>query len=234
MKKQLSFISRSAFVVVAAGAFCTAQTVSAQESSSTPAATATPALSALQPAGQKPRQARSDSSSSTATTTASPMGGNNGRASGPASIAGNTTTKTALDRKDRDFMMAAAKGGMMEVHMGEMAQKMGQSADVKKIGSRMVADHTKTNNELMTLATAKGVKLDTRHKMSKMDSANFDQQYLTEMVADHQKDIAEFQREAQNGADPDVKQFATKSLPILQQHLQMVKAAAGKAPMKKS
>lgn len=165
------------------------------------------------------------------------MGGNNGRASGPA--AGNaatgstaTSAKTNLDRADRDFMMTAAKGGMMEVHMGEMAQKMGQSADVKKIGARMVADHTKANNQLMTLAQTKGVKLDTRHKMSKMDSANFDQQYLAEMLKDHQKDIALFQREAQSGSDADLKQFAAKTLPTLQQHLQMVQAASGKAPKK--
>lgn len=138
-----------------------------------------------------------------------------------------------LDRKDRDFMMTAAKGGMMEVHMGEMAQKMGQSADVKKIGARMVADHTKVNGQLMALASSKGVKLDTRHKMDKMDSANFDQMYLDQMVKDHNKDIADFQTEAKNGMDPELKSFAAKNLPTLQSHLKMVKDAQAKM-MKKS
>lgn len=138
-----------------------------------------------------------------------------------------------LDAKDKQFMMTAAKGGMMEVHMGEMAQKMGQSADVKKIGARMVADHSKVNGELMALASSKGVKLDTRHKMDKMESANFDQMYLDQMVKDHNKDIAEFQTEAKNGMDPELKSFAAKNLPTLQSHLKMVKDAQGKM-MKKS
>ena len=116
----------------------------------------------------------------------------------------------------------------MEVHMGQMAEKQGQSADVKKIGTRMVADHTKVNNELMTLAQAKGVKLDTRHKMDKMDGANFDQMYLDQMVKDHDKDIAEFENEAKSGMDPEVKSFASKNLPTLKKHLEMVKAAQGK------
>jgi len=129
-------------------------------------------------------------------------------------------------------MMNAAKGGMMEVHMGQMAEKQGQSADVKKIGARMVADHTKVNNELMALAQTKGVKLDTRHKMDKMDAANFDQMYLDQMVKDHDKDIAEFETEAKSGMDPEVKSFASKNLPTLKKHLEMIKAAQDKMKKK--
>lgn len=116
----------------------------------------------------------------------------------------------------------------MEVHMGQMAEKMGQSSEVKKLGSRMVADHTKANNQLMALATARGVKLDTRHNMSKMDQANFDQMWLNQMVKDHEKTIAAFQTEAKGGADPELKSFASKTLPTLQKHLELVKAAQGK------
>lgn len=116
----------------------------------------------------------------------------------------------------------------MEVDMGKMAEKQGQSADVKKIGSRMVADHTKVNSELMSLASTKGVKLDTRHKMDKMDAANFDQMYVEQMVKDHEKDISEFETEAKSGMDPDLKSFASKNLPTLKDHLKMVKAAQSK------
>ncbi len=139
-----------------------------------------------------------------------------------------STSTAQLSSADRKFMMNAAKGGMMEVHMGQMAEKQGQSADVKKIGARMVADHTKVNNELMALAQTKGVKLDTRHKMDKMDAANFDQMYLDQMVKDHEKDIAAFETEAKSGMDPELKSFASKNLPTLKKHLEMVKAAQGK------
>lgn len=148
--------------------------------------------------------------------------------SSPAMAAGSK----ALDAKDREFMMKAAKGGMMEVHMGQMAEKQGQNADVKKIGARMVADHTKVNTELMALASTKGVKLDTRHKMDKMETANFDQQYLDQMVKDHEKDIAEFQTESKSGMDPELKKFAAKNLPTLKKHLEMVKAAQARMTKK--
>jgi putative membrane protein len=140
---------------------------------------------------------------------------------------------TQLDNKDRDFMMEAAKGGMAEVEMGRMAEQKGQSAEVKKIGQTMVSDHSKANNELMALASKKGLKLDTSHKMNpKFEGPNFDQDYLNDMVKDHQKDIAAFENEAKNGADPDVKSWAGKTLPTLKKHLKMVQDAQAK--LKKS
>jgi putative membrane protein len=142
-------------------------------------------------------------------------------------------TTAQMDSKDRDFMMEAAKGGMEEVEMGKMAEQKGQSAEVKKVGQTMVTDHSKANNELMALAAKKGVKLDTSHKMNeKMGGSNFDQEYLADMVKDHQKDIAAFENEAKNGTDPDIKSWARKTLPTLKKHLKMVQDAQSK--MKKS
>lgn len=138
-----------------------------------------------------------------------------------------------LDDKDKEFMMEAAKGGMMEVHMGQMAEKQGQSADVKKIGKTMATDHTNANNQLMAIASKKGVKLDSKmEKMEKMEGSNFDQEYLDAMVKDHEKDIAAFEREAKSGMDPDVKAFASKTLPTLKKHLAMVKSAQSKTAKK--
>ena len=138
-----------------------------------------------------------------------------------------------MDSKDRDFMMEAAKGNMQEVEMGKMAGQKGQSAEVKKIGQTMVTDHSKANSELMALASKKGVKLDPSHKMSeKMGGPNFDQEYIADMVKDHEKDIAAFENEAKNGMDPEVKSWAGKTLPTLKKHLKMAQDAQGK--MKKS
>ena len=109
-------------------------------------------------------------------------------------------------------MKEAAKGGMMEVEMGKMAQQKGKSAGVKKIGGTMVADHTKANNELMGIAKNKGVDLSKeKPKSHSMSDANFDKEYIDMMVKDHEKDLAAFQGEAKNGSDPDVKAFASKT-----------------------
>ncbi|MEY2481750.1 MAG: putative rane protein [Verrucomicrobiota bacterium] len=135
----------------------------------------------------------------------------------------------ALSAKDKAFMKEAAKGGQMEVDMGKMAQAKGKNAEVKKIGSRMVADHSKANAELMAIAKKKGVDLSKEKPMThKMDDANFDKQYIDMMVKDHEKDVAEFQAEAKNGSDADVKAFASKTSEVIKKHLALVKAAQSK------
>jgi len=142
-----------------------------------------------------------------------------------------TTGGNALSAMDRQFMMMAGKDGMKEVHMGQMAVQQGQSPEIKKLGSTIVADHTKANNQLMEIATKRGVKLDVRHKMDKMskrDMENFDQAWLAMMVNDHQKDIAAYERQAKMGTDPELKAFAKKTLPVLQKHLKLVQAAQKK------
>ena len=144
----------------------------------------------------------------------------------------NKETPAALDSKDKDFMMDAAKGGTMEVEMGKMAEQKGTSAEVKKVGKTMVTDHSKANDQLMALAKKKGVALDTSRKMEKMDDSKFDHEYLEQIVKDHDKDIAAFEKEAKDGKDADVKAWAGKTLPTLKKHLQMVKDAQGKVDKK--
>ena len=123
--------------------------------------------------------------------------------------------------------MEAAKSGMMEVEMGKMAAKMGQSPEVQKIGKMIAAEHSKANNELMGLAKAKGVKLEPARKPANMSKDNFDSAYLTATMKAHQQDIAAFEREAKNGKDADTKGWAKKMLPALKQHLQAIKKAQG-------
>jgi putative membrane protein len=113
----------------------------------------------------------------------------------------------------------------------------------------MQDDHGKANEELKTLATNKGVQLPTalegKHKktvdrLSKLSGEEFDRQYMQAMVNDHKEDVEKFQREADKGKDPDVKQFANKQLPVLKKHLEMARAAdrqvkdSGKAATKES
>ena len=130
-----------------------------------------------------------------------------------------------LSSADKTFMMNAAKGGMMEVEMGRMAAQNGQSADVKKFGNRMVTDHSKANNELMALAKEEGVALPAAKSPGKWKS---DKNYMDDMVKDHQKDLAEFQKEAQNGTDPDVKAFAAKGAKMVSTHLKIAQETQGK------
>jgi putative membrane protein len=147
----------------------------------------------------------------------------------PSSSPTKSPATATLSAKDKSFMQEAAQGGMMEVDMGKMAQQKGKSADVKKIGGTMVADHSKANAELMGIAKKKGVDLSkAKAKMMHLNDANFDKEYIDAMVKDHQEDLTAFQAEAKNGSDPDVKGFASKTSAVIKKHLDMVKAAQAK------
>jgi putative membrane protein len=135
---------------------------------------------------------------------------------------------------DGTFVHDAALGGMTEVSLGKLATSNGDSQGVKEFGQKMVDDHTKANDELAGIASGKGMvppaALDKSHqkmvdKFGAMKGDSFDKAYWKQMLGDHKKTIALFQKESKSGKDADIKAFATKTLPTLQMHLQMVQDA---------
>ncbi len=151
-----------------------------------------------------------------------------------ASTAGNTKMTTSAPAKssnaDSSFVKKAAMGGMAEVELGNLAQQKASNDAVKQFGSRMVQDHGKANDELKQIASSKGIDLptalDSSHKkdvdrLGKLSGAQFDRAYMDHMVSDHKKDVSEFKKEASSGKDADVKAFASKTLPTLEEHLKM-------------
>src|SRR2546421_6136272 len=145
--------------------------------------------------------------------------------SSPAPAKGGAKAAGKLSVADKAFMMNAAKGGMMEVEWGKLAAQNGQNADVKKFGNRMVTDHSKANSELMALAKEEGVSLPAAKSPGKWKS---DKDYMDMMVKDHQADLAEFQKEAQSGTDPDLKKFAEKYSKVVSAHLKLAQETQGK------
>lgn len=139
--------------------------------------------------------------------------------------AADTNVSGSLSDKDKTFMKKAAKGGMMEVAMGQVAEQKAQSEDVKSFGKRMVTDHGKANDELKSIASKKGVQLPSKEHNTKWTS---DKTYMDMMVQDHEKDLAEFKEEASSGSDPDVKKFADDTAKVIQEHLDLAKETQGK------
>jgi putative membrane protein len=136
-----------------------------------------------------------------------------------------TGSGSSLSEKDKTFMKKAAKGGMMEVTMGQVAEQKAQNEDVKSFGKRMVTDHGKANDELKSIASKKGFQLPSKEHTGKWTS---DKAYIDMMVKDHEKDLAEFQEEANSGSDPDVKKFADDTAKVVQEHLNLAKEIQGK------
>jgi len=122
---------------------------------------------------------------------------------------------------------------MAEVEAGKLAQKHASAASVKAFAEQMVTDHTKANDQLKQVATKTGITLPTApdrshakeaEKLGKMEGAKFDREYMKMMVSDHKKTVSLFEKEAKNGKDPELKNFAATMLPDLQKHLQMAQA----------
>ena len=125
-----------------------------------------------------------------------------------------------LSSVDKAFIKDAAKGGMMEVAMGRVAEKNATNSEVKTFGARMVKDHGKANEDLKGIAKEENVEWPAEKEAGKWKS---DKDYMDAMVKDHEKDLAAFEKEAKNGSDPDVKSFASKTAKTVRKHLEMAK-----------
>jgi putative membrane protein len=143
---------------------------------------------------------------------------------------------SSMQSPDHMFVVKAAQGGMAEVKLGNLAKQNGGSDAVKGFGDKMVTDHSQANEELRQLAQQKGITLpsDVNSKDKKINKmlaskqgSDFDKAYIHDMVKDHEADVAEFRNEAENGKDPEVKAWAQKTLPVLEQHLATAKQVAG-------
>ena len=131
---------------------------------------------------------------------------------------------------DAQFVQQAASGGLAEVELGRLALQKATNPDVKQFGQRMVNDHGAANAELTTMCQSKGVTLPTEpeakyrathDRLASLSGPAFDREYMADMVTDHQQAVSDFQREAQSGQDPQIRAWAAKTLPVLQDHLRM-------------
>lgn len=145
--------------------------------------------------------------------------------------------QAAIAPLDRQFIIDAAQAGMAEVSLGQMAVERATNDAVKQYGQRMVEEHTKANTELLQIASRKGVTppkdMGPKYKaamerLSQLPREAFDQAYINEAgMNGHLESLAVFQRQAQLGQDPDLKAFAAKTLPTVQNHLQRVSELKG-------
>lgn len=141
----------------------------------------------------------------------------------------NSVQRTA-PISDQQFVTEATQSGLAEIALGQLAQQKGASAQVKQYGQQMITDHTQANSQLKTLATKKGLTVPTapnaqqkatRDRLAGLSGSAFDRAYMQQMEQDHAKAVALFQRESAQGQDSNLKQWASTTLPKLQNHLAM-------------
>lgn len=142
----------------------------------------------------------------------------------------STKVSSHADGADAQFVANASSGATAEVRLGELAQERGSNQTVKDFGKRMVADHTEANKKLQMVAGKEQMNITndlneedraTYSKLFHLSGPAFDRAYAADMVRDHRKDIADFEKEAKYGKDPAVREYAQQTLPTLKEHLHL-------------
>jgi putative membrane protein len=130
-----------------------------------------------------------------------------------------------------DFVKEAATSDMLEIESSKVAQQKGNDNE-KKFAEQMITDHTKTSSELKSLVSSGDVKAEipasldssSQSKLDKLKNAkpeDFAGQYDPMQVSAHKDAVSLFERYAKGGDNAKLKDWAGKTLPALQHHLEM-------------
>jgi putative membrane protein len=147
------------------------------------------------------------------------------------------SASAALSSADREFAMKAASGGLAEVQAAQLAEQRATSPQIKQFAQRMITDHSAANTELQQIAKQANIALPSQpagkdaaegQQLRGLNGGTFDRAYAQGQLRDHHETVELFQKEASSGEDQALRAFAQKTLPILQQHLQMVEALNAK------
>jgi putative membrane protein len=172
--------------------------------------------------------AQTPSTSATSPVTAPPTITTPGTSSAPSA--------PNVSAADRRFVQMAAESGISEVQASQLAESKSESSAVKDFAARMISDHSKANQQLMQIAGTRNISIPsgpdtadtvTLQKLQALSGTQFNHWYIRTQVQDHVKAVALFKTEAANGMDPQLKQFAQQTLPILQMHLKMARNLSG-------
>ena len=172
--------------------------------------------------------------------------GSTGAAGSPATSGsqGAAAKASSLSSEDKEFISQAAQNGHAELDTSKLAMEKASDPKVKEFAKMMIEDHTKANEELKALASSKGVEAPddpsllqrgkSKLMLSTADGADFDRRYAESMGVDaHKETIELFEKAAGSAEDADVKAFAKKTLPKLQEHLKMAQELVKGLPPKK-
>lgn len=172
--------------------------------------------------------AQSDTGTSSTATTSQPSAASGGNTYGTTSSAAKSGM---VNRADQAMMRDLAYANIAEIEAGKLAQSKSQNDQVKSFAQKMVDDHTKALDDLKKLADAKNVTLptksDSKHqamakKLDKLSGAQFDRQYLAQGgMSDHKTTHNLLQRIQSRATDPDLKQLATQTIPVVNQHMDL-------------
>jgi len=211
-----------------------AQTAPAQ---SAPAQSA-PAQSAPSSAGSPQQGTGADASQEPSTAPTSPSSRTPAGAPSSPATAGGSTPSSVLAATDKTFIRDAALGNLEAEELGRLAAEKASSPDVKSFGQKMADDHKQANDTLKKVASSLQYEPPSRPssrlksekaRLEKLSGTDFDREFLSLVVKEHQKDVSVFERESKREAAPaGLKSFAGSTLQGLQEHIRMAQDLSSK------
>lgn len=136
--------------------------------------------------------------------------------------------QAVMDDDVKDFFETAASSNQFEIDSSRLAAERVTDPALKTYAQKMIKDHGKAGDELEKLARKKSVMLPTRllkrHEAMLKDprnekpGADFDDEYRDKMISSYKEAVSLFDEAARDSKDADVKAFAAKTLPTLQDH----------------
>lgn len=135
---------------------------------------------------------------------------------------------SGLNREDKTFIIETAHARMMDWSQGNLAAEKGTSGRYRQYGKRMMRDQSKLMDELKVLAANKNIvlseelseeKAEELTKLKACSGESFDRRFRRTIIKDHKRDIHLF-KQASESTDPEIREFAKRHLPLLEDHLQ--------------
>lgn len=139
----------------------------------------------------------------------------------------------AAHESSQDFVHTASIANRFEIESSRLAIDKSHNTDIKQFAQRMIDDHTKAGEQMQqTLQSSHShaqaaTNLDTQHQkllreLQHASGVNFDRDYIKIQTDAHKKAVALFRNYSKEGEDSAIRQFAARTLPVLEDHLNMV------------
>jgi putative membrane protein len=140
-----------------------------------------------------------------------------------------STARAATD-DDKKFLATAAQSDVNEIKLSELAEQKASNPAVKAFAQKMVTEHKKLSASMKPFAESWGLTaptdLDDDHKeayqkLSGLSGADFDKEYMDDMVSDHSKALDLFTDEAKDTKDAKFKAAVLKGKTMVAAHKNM-------------
>lgn len=131
---------------------------------------------------------------------------------------------------DKKFLTNASQGSYDEIQLGKLAEQKGTNPAVKNFGRRMVTDHTRLNESMKPYADSWGIAAPSAlssdaqkeyDKLKGLSGADFDKEYMSDMVSDHSKDLDAFTKEVKDTKDAKFRASVEKGKSVVAAHKNM-------------